>query len=292
MDTKSKFIQIARCPNCGSNLSEILNGLDCQSCKATFFKNEDDIFLFSPLTTAEKKLDKYEKIEYVDKYTGLWAFGYKVFGFGQIESLHRTVNQLVLSSATTNEPINILDVGCGVGRSTSDCAKCLPNSFVLGVDLSETKLKRAKKIIFGIDEIPLNLCCSGFGKKVLKGLGLQNAFLIQASAEQLPLASDTFDIVINVNLIDRVKNPEQAIKNMISVLKPGGSFIFTNPLNWQSAEFWNMFPTKEKLETLFMNNGLVIEESFDGLIYREIHDARGSYEDWNMLIISAFKGNV
>jgi len=289
MNSILRFLKIAQCPNCTGELIEYDKGVSCKFCKTDFLKNDDGILLFSPRTTKEKELDKYEKIEYVDKYTGLWAFGYKVFGFGQIESLHRTVNQLVLASAFSNKPINILDVGCGVGRATSDCAKYLPNSFVLGVDLSETKLKMAKKIIFGIDEIPLDLCSSGFGKKVLKGLCLQNAFLIQASAEQLPLTPDTFDIVINVNLIDRVKNPEKAIKNMISVLKPGGVFILSNPLNWQSAEFWNMLPTKEKLEAFFMNNGLEIEESFDGIIYREILDARGSYQDWTTIVIKAIK---
>lgn len=283
------LLDIIKCPNCQNSLIESSQGFKCSFCSDEYLLNQNNIPIFFPRSTKEKDRDKYENESFVERYTGLFSFGYKILGRGEMESLHRTVSELILSSSVDKASLKILDVGCGVGRASSDCAKNLSNSFIFSVDISEQMLKMAQKIICSQDIIFLNLQNLGFGRKSLNGYGLDNVSLIQANAESLPFAESVFDIVVNVNLLDRVQNPEKALENMLSVLKPGGKFIFTSPLNWNNPDSWDKYNDKESIQKLFESYGLEIEEIFDGLMYREAQDCRVSYSDWKTLVIRANK---
>jgi ubiquinone/menaquinone biosynthesis C-methylase UbiE len=283
-----RFLQIACCRKCNGKLVKIKNGLQCHSCAETFFYNSDNILLCYPRTQAEKSTDKYEDEKFVDKYAGIFAYGDKVLARGEMESLHRTVSELILSHSIKRHPRYILDVGCGVGRTTFNCANYLPDTLTVGIDLSEKMLKMAKNILMEKQIVELDLTHYGFGRKQIKGFGLENIFLLQGNADSLPFGELIFDIVVNVNLLDRVVEPSFTLKSIISVLKPGGKLIFTSPLNWMNSQDWDKYSNKENIQELFESHGLLIDELFDGLIYREAADAR-SYSDWNTLVISATK---
>ncbi len=282
------FSQIACCPKCNGKLMKIENGFQCHCCAKTFFYNSDNILLCEPRSLEEKHTDKYEDEKFVNKYAGIFAYGDKVLARGQMESLHRTVSELILSHSIKRHPRYILDVGCGVGRATFNCASHLPDTLTVGIDLSEQMLKMAKNILFEKQLVELDLSHYGFGRKQIKGFGLENIFLLQGNADSLPFCESTFDIVVNVNLLDRVVEPSFTLKSIVSVLKSGGKFIFTDPLNWGNPEHWDKYPDKKAMQELFESHGLLIDELFDGLIYREAIDAR-SYSGWNTLVISATK---
>jgi ubiquinone/menaquinone biosynthesis C-methylase UbiE len=284
----NKFLHLSLCPKCQHELVKIQTGFACKFCQENFKYNQKEVILFEPRIEAEKNKDLYEDRNYVEKYAGVFAYGYKVLQFGQMESLHRTVSEMVLSSACYQLPAYILDVGCGVGRATFNCANNLPNTFVVGIDYSEQKLNMAKSIVTSHEMVSLDLTSWGFGKHSIRGFGLNNVFFVQGNAASLPFKYSVFDIVINVNLIDRVLDPEATLKSMVSVLKEGGTFIFTSPLNWNTSNFWNRYPNKETLQILLESYGIEIEELLDGLIYREAIDKR-SYSDMNTIVVRGKK---
>jgi ubiquinone/menaquinone biosynthesis C-methylase UbiE/uncharacterized protein YbaR (Trm112 family) len=288
MNGLGKFLEIARCPDCKDKLAIIESEIVCQSCSKVYQCNSDGIPIFAHVEELKHGDDIYANHGFVEKYAGVYAFGYQVLGRGHMESLHRTVSELILSSAVTEQPDFVLDVGCGVGRATYNCASSFRDAFVVGVDRSEQMLAMAHKIVKGEDDISLDLRVWGFGKNRLRGFGLTNAFLVQGNADCLPFANEVFDMVINVNLFDRVANPTLTLMSMMSVLKPGGQFIFTSPLNWGTPELWSSYPDEKTVLELFERSGLEIDIVFDGLIYREAHDIR-SYSDWNTLIVRASK---
>ena len=76
---------------------------------------------------------------------------------------------------------------------------------------------------------------------------------------------------------------------MYRALKKDGFFVFTNPLDWTKPHLWDKYPDAQSILDMFTAIGFVIEEWFDGLYYREILDARRSYEDWRTLVIMATK---
>lgn len=273
------------CPHCHSPLSKKGTKLHCTNsqCDNTY-AIEEGIPFFAP----DIPIGKYDE-NYANKYAGVWAYGYKTLHFGEDESLYRTVNELVLSNTFKNNEYTIVDAGCGVGRISGDCGKNFPHSTVFGVDASKYMLEWAYKINVTDTPVEISLSHMGFGKKTIQGLNLSNVWLIQADVHALPFSENTVDIGLSINVIDRVEDPRKVISEVYRILKKGGLFVFTNPLDWVESDLWDRYPDAQSILEVFTEVGFTVEEWFDGLYYREILDARGSYEDWRTLVIQAKK---
>lgn len=240
---------------------------------------------------AKKKKDKYEKKNGdPDKYLCMYGYGFQTLHTGASESLYRTVNALLLAELTNRSgEYTILDLGCGVGRTLYDCAPLYPNSLFVGTDLSKRMLSYARKMLRGKKPFTQDVTFTGIGKVTLSPKYVNNVILAQGSALRLPFQDEVFDVLINTYLIDRVSDPSIAIKEMARVLKRNGIVIFTDPLNGEKVSFWNKYPKREQMIQDFKANKFLVEEWFDGMIFRQMKDVRGNYSDWNTLVIKARK---
>ncbi len=104
--------------------------------------------------------------------------------------------------------LRILDIGCGTGRHAIELTK--RGYQVMGVDLSESQLKRARE--------------------KAEEAGLEIDFR-QADARNLPFSAE-FDMAIMLceggfPLMETDEMNYQILKNAAKALKPGGKFIFT-----------------------------------------------------------------
>lgn len=299
-----RFLTLARCPAplesdqlCLGTLEQSDAGLTCTTCSQTYSVDAElDIPSFAPRSEEEIKEDKYEdpKQRYAEKYLGLWAFGYHFLQRGETEGFYRALNDLAFETPLSDqEHLNILEVGCGVGRTACDYARHYRNGFVVGIDYSPRMLAAAYHIIIGsppggLVKVPLE--AEGFGAKSAASFGLENVFLAQASALQLPFATEGFNLVVSPNVIDRVPDPEQMLHEITRVLKPGGYFVFADPLNWVNLpERWESTKNLAALRELFEQCGLRVELAFDGLVYREPLDARDGITEWKEAMLRARK---
>lgn len=98
----------------------------------------------------------------------------------------------------------ILDVGCGSGMSTLPLRKRFSESEIIGVDMSENMLEKAKKLISNVEWIRRD--CS----KPLNDLGL-------------------FDLVFSNAFLQWVYNQEEVIKNISELLNDSGIFAIQIP---------------------------------------------------------------
>jgi SAM-dependent methyltransferase len=92
----------------------------------------------------------------------------------------------------------VLDAGCGIGI----LGRIYPMLELVGVDVSMPLLR-----------------------KVTKGYALR----VEGSAEALPFADASFDVIVAMNMLHHVINPAHAIKEFARVLRPGGSLIVIDP---------------------------------------------------------------
>jgi len=275
------------CPKCGSAHVELNDeSLRCanQACQATYDLAKGEIPIFAPSID----IGKYDAA-YATKYAGIWALGYKTLHRGENEGLYRTVNEMVLSEGRRNEPLTILDLGCGIGRIVADCARNFSDSFVLGFDASIYMLERAREVVISDHEVLFDLSSVGLEKQAIFGAGANNVCLAQADAHSLPIQKDSLDIVTSVNLIDRVNDPAKVFQEIARVLRKDGLMVLTSPLNWTSGDLWQKHPDRNSVLKILSDLRMRIEEWFDCLFYREIEDARGSYADWNTLVVKARK---
>jgi len=112
-----------------------------------------------------------------------------------------------------------LDLGCGTGNYTLELFK---RGFeVIGVDISKEMLKIAKK------KFP-------------------KSFFIRADAYKLPFKKETFDLVLSITMFEFIKKPEEVLKEIYKILKPGGELII-GTMNDRSL--WFFF---KKFKSLFV----------------------------------------
>ncbi len=95
----------------------------------------------------------------------------------------------------------VLDAGCGTGELSNSLSF---DNKVIGIDISETSLKIAKKTA---------------KKHNLKTKFLQRDMLSFTYPKK-------FDVIIALGSIHHTKNPKKAFQNLISCLKPKGIFVF------------------------------------------------------------------
>ncbi|ROU07441.1 class I SAM-dependent methyltransferase [Lysobacter enzymogenes] len=76
---------------------------------------------------------------------------------------------------------------------------------------------------------------------------------VLAAAERLPFVDGCFDAVLSLNVLEHVKDPFQAARELLRVLKPGGRLMcvapFLQPLHGYPHHYYNM--TRQGLENLF-----------------------------------------
>lgn len=103
----------------------------------------------------------------------------------------------------------VLDVGCGGGLDMLFAAKYAgPEGRVCGIDLTEEMVRRARE----------NLAHAG----------IDNAELQHVSAEKIPYADNTFDVVISNGVINLSPCKEELFQEIYRVLKPGGRLHFAD----------------------------------------------------------------
>jgi SAM-dependent methyltransferase len=119
-----------------------------------------------------------------------------------------------------SHPTKICDVGCGNGVFTA-CFKEWFTCYLCGVDGSPYALEQAAKLKF--DELHL---------------------IKDFSSENLPFLNNSFDLLINKDVLEHLIHPEMLVKEMVRITKPGGHLLIHVP---------NHFPIFGRLKLLFQN---------------------------------------
>jgi len=110
-----------------------------------------------------------------------------------------------------------LDLGCGTGNYTLELKR--KGFDVIGLDASEGMLKVARE----------------------KGLNC-----IMGDAYDLPFPDETFDLVLSITMFEFIHRPEDVLREIHRVLKPGGE-VLIGTMNGRSA--WFLF---KRLKSLFV----------------------------------------
>jgi SAM-dependent methyltransferase len=260
--------------------------LVCDGPQRHVAETEEGVLVF-----ARPDAGKYEP-EYAARYAALWAFGYQTLHSGLDEGLYRTVSSFVaeaLAEAENPVPV-IIDAGCGVGRVLGDVAALARRGVVIAFDASPAMLDFARHVVVEGQAMDVSLPRYGFPSLRIEGVGTSNVVLGRANVEELPLTDGCADIVLSVNIVDRLPHgPELAFRECHRVLRPGGTFIFTDPFNWIDPQLWTKYPDAASVLGLLEQSGFRVETWFDDLLYREIADGRASFNEFRTLAVKACK---
>lgn len=118
-----------------------------------------------------------------------------------------------LDAAAIESAENVLDIGCGNGRTTRDAARRAAEGTALGVDLSSSMIELARR------------------KAELDGVA--NAAFRQVDAQVYPFSDKQFDVAISRHGAMFFGDPQAAFANIARALRRRGRLVL---LTWQPFE--------------------------------------------------------
>jgi SAM-dependent methyltransferase len=128
----------------------------------------------------------------------------------------------------------VLDVGCGTGEFARRVAQLLPDATVLGVDIVEAHLSRARAAVAAM------------------GIGDRASFMA-GDAYSLALPDAGFDLVACRCVLQALPGPERVVAELVRVARPGGvihllaedyGMIQMHPTRLDSDRFWRLGPMR------------------------------------------------
>ena len=146
------------------------------------------------------------------------------------------VQQLWQRYATLNtKAASALDVGCACGRMSFALAQ--DHARAVGLDYS-ANLTRAAQSVAGTGIATYQLPCEGSIARDVRievpytpEVRKRTSFTI-GDAHALPFGSSSFATVIALNLIDRVRDPQQVLAELVRVCAQKGLVIVGSPYTW------------------------------------------------------------
>ena len=117
---------------------------------------------------------------------------------------HAPLTNWGLDHVTFRDGMTMLDVGCGGGATLKRLLKRSTGGKVFGIDISEERVAKARSL-----------------NKQLLG---SQVFVEQESADSLPWAPQTFDVVTAVETVYFWPDLQKCFQEVKRVLKPGGQF--------------------------------------------------------------------
>jgi ubiquinone/menaquinone biosynthesis C-methylase UbiE len=117
--------------------------------------------------------------------------------------------------------MRLLDVGCGPGSITRGLAERLAPGEVIGLDLSADTLAAARR-----DAV---------------ARGIKNLRYEEGSVYALPFPDASFDAVFAHQVLQHLREPGSAIREMLRVSRPGG-LIGVRDVDWGTAAYWPSDP--------------------------------------------------
>ena len=134
---------------------------------------------------------------------------------------HAAMPEWALAELEVNPGDHVLDIGCGGGANIDRILTKCPKCTVRGIDLSKKSLEYTTELNY---------------RAVKDG----QCFVIGGSATQLPLAKDSYDIVMAFETIYYWPTIEMGFSEALRVLKPGGTLIVANELDGEGQEYRDM----------------------------------------------------
>ncbi|WP_145494021.1 5-histidylcysteine sulfoxide synthase [Yersinia massiliensis] len=174
-----------------------------------------------------------------------------------------------------------LDIGCATGRASFELARSFEQ--VTGIDYSARFIDVALSLAGG-EEICYSMQEEGelmeYCQARLADVGLSTeqtvkVHFLQGDACNLKPQKEPYDLVLASNLIDRLREPKRFLRDIVTMIRPGGILMLSSPYTWLEEftpkENWlggirengEALTTHQALQRLLVDNFLEVRAPMD-----------------------------
>lgn len=216
----NNLLRFLCCPRCKSDLKKNKDILLCSTCGSDYRITNGILKMITDVTAdlglSIKKWDEiYRKQLHFHKYNTDYEYFLNTF-------YKDTYDQL--NAAKKIDAITYLEIGCGQFFMGQKLAKNA--DLVIGIDISPTALKIAKKM--------------------LDARKIKNYLLIEADILNMPIKKNSIDLIFGSGVIEHFKDTQAVVNELYRVLKKNGVSFNTVPyLNIGSLTYrqlWGNIP--------------------------------------------------
>ncbi|WP_319381266.1 5-histidylcysteine sulfoxide synthase [Thiomicrorhabdus sp.] len=215
-----------------------INGHSRYAFRRHFFQHAGFRYIESD-AEVKTHFSTYETDDSVAQYCE-FHYGEEYFG---VPSFAKSYAQIAIEAAKTNadfsgrNDLKVLEVGCSVGRASFEMAHYFDS--VLGLDFSARfiriadQLKEQGHVLY---TIPMEGEVMEFKEKTLAEYGLSDVahkceFMQQDAVNMKPIFQG-YDVIVAVNLIDRLYEPAKFLREVHERLNEGGLLVLASPYTW------------------------------------------------------------
>ncbi len=144
---------------------------------------------------------------------------------------------LALAAGIVQQPVSVLDVGCGTGKLLRRAHTYWPEAQLIGVDPANGMIEMAKRLT-------------------------PNATFFTGMAEALPLQDASVDLTLSTTSFHHWQDQAAGLREIARVLCPGGYFILVDASfpDWLVRVFRvKRFHSPAQLRTLFIQAGFHVQ---------------------------------
>jgi ubiquinone/menaquinone biosynthesis C-methylase UbiE len=145
--------------------------------------------------------------------------------------IHSKMLDLIEQDKLTKPPRRILDIGCGTGRLLRAASVRWPEAQLFGVDPAELMITEAKR-------------------------NNPNAMFKVGSAEELPFADQSVDLVLTSLSFHHWANQSKGLQEIARVLCPGGRFCLVDHTLMLAKIFKEKVKSSNQIRALISGTGL------------------------------------
>ncbi len=132
-----------------------------------------------------------------------YLHGYDLKELQRLQDQASTLVDLLHADTSFPAGSKVLEAGCGVGAQTVAIAERSPGALITSIDVSEVSLRDARKVI--------------------EANRLSNVTVLQGDIFALDFPPASFDHVFLCFVLEHLPRPEEALRALKRVLKPGGT---------------------------------------------------------------------
>lgn len=154
-----------------------------------------------------------------------------------LDELSRSADGRLPTAADLGAGDLVLDLGCGVARSSLDLAAAGP-ARVLGLDANWPLLRIAAGVLAdGVARFPVRRTGLIFDDLAVAvdHPGRERTDVWCADAHAIPLPDASVSLVVALNVLDCLHDPVRGLQEVRRVLKPGGVLHLACPFDWSAS---------------------------------------------------------